>query len=180
MLKPKTAENQWARESHHAKAHALPGLIIDITPPGLACRAPAPEQDARQVAKSQRNRAQVFAQRDVLEALRCAQVALEPKETALERAAGWLREMMGGVRLMKAHYTCSVSIGSFDVTVHGSPSWFRWYEVKFRSLVFKNEKPPGVGEVSLEAAVAAAITRASDVLADWSAYAKGIAIGQVQ
>lgn len=100
----------WDRKDHKTQARRVGGGaamasvnfdIIDITPPAVAVRrvpAPLPEQDVRQVSRSQRNRAQVFCQRDVLDALRYADGALEPKETALDRAERWLRELMGGAR----------------------------------------------------------------------------------
>ena len=87
----------WDRKDHQAKALPTMGMIIDITPKGSR-HAPIPEQDVRDVARRQRNRAQVFSQRDVLAALASAQLALEPKESTLDRASRWLREMMEGGR----------------------------------------------------------------------------------
>lgn len=91
----------WNRQDHKTQAAVQSfgnGLaVIDIGPKSAIVRPPVPEQDARQLARRQRNRAQVFAQREVLEALRFAQEAIEPKETALERAMRWLREWRGSL-----------------------------------------------------------------------------------
>jgi hypothetical protein len=95
MLKAEKT-NAWAREAHRARARALPALpkMLDFESSTLVLptRPPVPEQD---VARSQRNRAQVFSQRDVLAALAYAQEAIEPAETVVDRASRYLRELMG-------------------------------------------------------------------------------------
>lgn len=87
----------WDRKDHKTKAYGAAlgnGMaVIDIGPKAaIVRRPPVPEQDARQLARRQQHRAQVFAQREVLAALAHAQEALEPRETALQRAMRWLRE----------------------------------------------------------------------------------------
>lgn len=92
----------WRREDHKTQARRVGGGaamasvnfdVIDITPPALVVRRPpVPEQDLRSVARRQRNNAGVYAQREILAALAFAQEAIEPRETALERAMRWLRE----------------------------------------------------------------------------------------
>jgi len=99
MLKPEKT-NAWGREAHRARAlRALPKMLdFESSTLVLPTRPPVPEQDVRDVARSQRNRAQVFSQREVLAALVSADVALESKETAVDRASRWLRELMGAGR----------------------------------------------------------------------------------
>jgi hypothetical protein len=87
----------WRREDHKTQVHGAAlgnGMaIIDIGPKAaIVRRPPVPEQDARQMARRQRNHAGVYAQREVLAALAHAQGAIEPKESPLERAMRWLRE----------------------------------------------------------------------------------------
>lgn len=91
--------NEWRRTAHRARA--LPALpqLLDFESSSIPLpRQPVEEQDARKLAFSQRHRAGVYAQRDVLAALASAQLALDPKESALDRASALLRDLLGGGR----------------------------------------------------------------------------------
>jgi len=96
----KIKQNVWARSNHRARTlPALPQLLdFESSTLVLPTRQPVAEQDAKRVAFSQRNRAGVYAQRDVLAALASAQLALDPKESALDRASALLRDLLGGGR----------------------------------------------------------------------------------
>lgn len=93
----------WNREQHQARTHRAPSVVnfdvIDIggviTTP--TAKPPVPEQDVRQLARRQKHNAGCFS-RDELMALAFASEALEVRESIVDRASRYLRELLEGRR----------------------------------------------------------------------------------
>lgn len=89
----------WRREEHYARALRAPqGItcaVIDIAPRHAPTheRAPVPEQDVRELARRQRHNAGVYSAAEVA-ALAYANEAIAPRESVVDRASRWLRELM--------------------------------------------------------------------------------------
>lgn len=93
----------WNREQHQARAHRAPSAVsFDIIEIGGTLTVPTakqavPEQDARQLARRQKHNAGCFS-RDELVALAFASEALEVRESIVDRASRYLRELLEGRR----------------------------------------------------------------------------------
>lgn len=92
----------WNRQDHQARAHRAPSAVSfdiieigDVTLP--TSKAPVPEQDVRHLARRQMHNAGCFS-RDELVALAFASEALEVRESIVDRASRYLRELLEGRR----------------------------------------------------------------------------------
>lgn len=93
----------WNRQDHQARpVRTTPAVNFDIIEIGGTLTVPTakqavPEQDARQLARRQKHNAGVFS-RDELVALAFASEALEVRESIVDRASRYLRELLEGRR----------------------------------------------------------------------------------
>jgi len=87
----------WSRKDHNARVMQAAPALIHFEPSTVVLGRPhVDEQDASRVARS-RMCAGAFEQREVRAALDYADVALEPKESILDRATRYLADLMASL-----------------------------------------------------------------------------------